>query len=409
MNLRQFKIIAKQTFGYKQRTLITFISIVSAVSLLMLAQGFIEWMIWATQEAYVWNEISHIQVQKKGYRDNFNQSPNQFLITRPPAEEIQKLDPEILAVIGELIGGALISYNDQIIAAQVIGTEIETHKIAWGKLGTAPLAHGNSAKPGEAVMGIDLMKMLDVKTHEQIILLSNTVNRSQNAIELPVGDYFQTSNQALDMTTLKIPLEKMQNLLKTDKVHQWAIYIRDTDHTDSVLEKINNYLKFNHPDYEAHHWIEVADFYSKTRDLFYTQLGTLVSLMTCIMFLGLLNIFAINILNRRKEIATAKAVGYNNKQIFVQFFTEGITWGLVGGISGLLIGLMLCQIVSYIGIPMPPAPGMSFGFTAHIHLTPQIIFKSFLVVFFTTVLANILPAIRAARTNVVYAFGTKLT
>jgi putative ABC transport system permease protein len=409
MNRKLFHYTVKQTFGYKQRTWITFISIVSAVSLLMLAQGFIEWMVFATQEAYAWNEISHIQVHKEGYKDNFTESPNAYLIDPPPIAEIKQLDPEIAHVSGDLFTGGLISYNDNIIAAQLIGTNIVEHSRVFQSIDTQGLVYSPKAGPADAVIGKELKNMLELKNNDMVILLANTVQRSQNAIELKVTDYFQTSNQALDMTTLKVPIDRLQSLMRTDKVHQWSIYLYDTDETKSVAKKLEDFLKARYPDYRITEWFRIADFYNKTRDLFDKQLGTLVTLMTCIMFLGLLNIFAINILNRRKEIATAKAVGYNNKQIFAQFFAEGVIWGFCGGISGVLIGYALCEVVSFIGIPMPPAPGMSHGFTAHIHLTQNIIFKSFIVVAATTILSNVLPAIRAATTNVIYAFGTKLT
>jgi len=56
-----------------------------------------------------------------------------------------------------------------------------------------------------------------------------------------------------------------------------------------------------------------------------------------------------------------------------------------------------------VGIPMPPAPGMAFGFNAKILLTPMLAGGGFLLIVATTVVASIYPAWRASRLVIVDA------
>jgi putative ABC transport system permease protein len=67
------------------------------------------------------------------------------------------------------------------------------------------------------------------------------------------------------------------------------------------------------------------------------------------------------------------------------------------------LGYVLARIISAIGIPMPPAPGMSRGFIAAIHVTPMIVWQALLLATSTTLIASIYPARRASRLVIVDA------
>ena len=57
------------------------------------------------------------------------------------------------------------------------------------------------------------------------------------------------------------------------------------------------------------------------------------------------------------------ALGVKKSDILRQFLAEGALIGAIGGLIGLTIGLVLAQIISAIGIPMSPPPGMARGYT----------------------------------------------
>ena len=85
------------------------------------------------------------------------------------------------------------------------------------------------------------------------------------------------------------------------------------------------------------------------------------------------------------------------------FVSEGFIIGLIGGILGTVIGYTLAIIISHVGIPMPPAPGMDDGFVASIRVTWQIALSGFLVAIVSAVLASLYPAWKASRLNIVDA------
>lgn len=77
--------------------------------------------------------------------------------------------------------------------------------------------------------------------------------------------------------------------------------------------------------------------------------------------------------------------------------------GIIGGFVGVLLGYGIAIALSLIGIPMPPPPGMEVGFTAEILITPPLIINAFALSMITTVMASLMPAIKASRLKIVDA------
>jgi putative ABC transport system permease protein len=65
--------------------------------------------------------------------------------------------------------------------------------------------------------------------------------------------------------------------------------------------------------------------------------------------------------------------------------------------------MLLAAAISYIGIPMPPPPGMERGYVGEILVTPRIVFDALLLAFTTTLAASVYPAWKASRMNIVDA------
>jgi putative ABC transport system permease protein len=85
------------------------------------------------------------------------------------------------------------------------------------------------------------------------------------------------------------------------------------------------------------------------------------------------------------------------------FLAEGVLIGVLGGLVGLFLGYVLAAIISFIGIPMPPAPGMARGYIGHILINPSLAGEALILALVTTLIASIMPAWKASRMNIVDA------
>jgi putative ABC transport system permease protein len=109
------------------------------------------------------------------------------------------------------------------------------------------------------------------------------------------------------------------------------------------------------------------------------------------------------IMERTAEIGTCMALGRTRGNILRNFICEGLAIGAIGGVAGVFIGWLLAELISWVGIPMPPPPGMSRGYTGAILFTWSIAIQALLVALGTTLIASAYPAWRASKVEIVDA------
>ena len=85
------------------------------------------------------------------------------------------------------------------------------------------------------------------------------------------------------------------------------------------------------------------------------------------------------------------------------FIIEGLLLGLIGGIAGVVIGFLLAKLISSVGIPMPPPPGMDVGFTGKIQTSWNLSMGALALAIITTLVGSIYPAWKASRMEIVDA------
>lgn len=114
--------------------------------------------------------------------------------------------------------------------------------------------------------------------------------------------------------------------------------------------------------------------------------------------IGIVNTMTTSVLERKKEIGIAKAIGAKNDQVFSQFFIESGLLGLVGGLVGVVFG----NLIAFVGVSaINSFIGGDIKFQLDIALIIFVLFGSFLI----GSVAGIFPAMNAARQNPVEALA----
>ena len=385
----------------RRRSLIAVLAIGFGVIAMMLATGYIEWIFWANREEVAVTQMGHVQIARPGFHAEGRSDPMRFLLpASSPAHGVLEQTPGLRSVSPRLTFNGLISHGESTIS--FVGEGVDpikdpsTHNLTI--LSGQPLDNDD---PKGIQMGIGLAANLGVKTGDTVVLLANTASGGINAVEVHVRGLSSTSMKAYDDTMLRVTLSTARDLLRTQGAHLWVVALRDTDMTDSAT----TFLRSQHPlnNYDIVPWSQLADFYNKTVDLFSRQMGVVKLIIAAIIVLSISNTMTMSVMERTVEIGTAMALGIRRRRILALFLMEGGLLGAIGGLFGVTLGYLLASAISAIGIPMPPAPGMSRGFIAGIIITPSIIFQALLLALSTTLLASIYPAWRASRLVIVDA------
>ena len=385
-----------------RRSLFGISAVAFGVVALLLAAGFIEWIFWATREGTIQNGLGHVQVMRTGYLADGHADPWRFLMPQSSAakETIEKF-AGVRLMAPRLAFNGIISHGDASVSFIGEGLDPEKEIVASRSLIVTSGETVSSAAPKGVMLGRGLADNLGVKVGDTVVLMSNTPTGGVNAVECTVRGLFTSGSKAYDDSALRLPLPLTQKLLRVSGVHRWILVLDDTQLTTSTTVALREQFRGSGLDFVP--WYDQADFYNKLVALLSNQLGAVRLIIAVIIVLSISNTMMMNVLERTAEIGTCLAIGRSTRQILRQFIFEGLSIGLIGGALGVTLSVALASLISYVGIPMPPPPGMSQGYSGEILLTVPMATNTFLLALATTLLASVYPAWKASRLEIVDA------
>ena len=396
--IQAFRNVVRQ----RRRALFALVTIVGGIVAFLLSGGFIQWIFKDMREATIHSQLGHVQIVRPGFFDKGMADPYAYLLPNSdPLYETLSHTEGVRTITPRLLFTGLVSHGESTISFSGEGVdpdkEIELSRALQMTEGQ-PLS---SADSKGIILGEGLAANLGVKTGDSIVLLSTTTRGSINAVECKVRGIFATITKAYDDAFLRVPLPIAQELSRAKGATSWVVLLDRTEHTDAFIETIRAQSKAT--DFEFVAWHELADFYKKTVILFTRQVGVVKSLIALIIILSITNTLSMAVIERTGEIGTIMALGVRRSGVLRLFIIEGVLLGLVGGLLGIFLGSLLATIISAIGIPMPPPPGMAHSYIGQIMITPGLIAEALSLALLTTLVASILPAWKASRMIIIDA------
>lgn len=389
-------------FRQLRRSMSAVFAIAFGIMALLLASGFIEWNLRYGRESTIHSELGHIRIFKPDYLQSGLSDPFRFLLDSDSDREkaIQQL-PHVELVTPRLSFSGLASHEESTIS--FIGEGVDpAREEHLSKSLTIVAGKGLSPEsPKGIIVGQGLAANLGIKPGDMLVLMANSETGSVNAAEVTVLGLFATITKAYDDAALRVPIALARQLLRVSGSHTYAILLDKTENTAATLAELK--MNFATKDFEFIPWYEMADFYNKTAELFSRQVNVVRLIIAVIIVLSISNTLMMNVMERTGEIGTVMAIGVRRSQVLFQFLAEGLILGVIGGILGLVLAFILSSLISAIGIPMPAPPGMSFGYTAEILITWPMSLEALLLAIVTTLIASVIPALKASRMEIVNA------
>ncbi len=388
----------------RRRSLVALGTLTVGVVAVLLAGGFIEWLLWAMREATIESRFGHIQVVRPGWLEAGPADPYRYLLPDTTAQERAiRSSPHVKALAPRLQFAGLVSHGDNTVSFLGEGVDAEAEKGISRQL---HVFQGENLAAGDrrgVILGTGLARNVGAGVGDSVVLLTTTASGSINAAEMVVRGLFFTSTKAFDDTVLRAPIDAARQLVGAPGAHAWVLLLEDTGLTLPVLSDLRQRFPRETADLEFVPWFELADFYNKTVRLFSRQIRIVELIIAVIMVLTISNVAAMNVLERTAEIGTLMAFGVRRAKILRLFVTEGVVLGTLGGVLGVILGWALAQMISAIGIPMPPPPGMDVAYDAGILVTVALAATGFVLAVASATFATLYPAWRASRLPIVDA------
>jgi putative ABC transport system permease protein len=401
--MKKYLVVAwKNVVRHRRRSIPAASSIAAGVAALMVAAGFIEWGLWYGRESTIHSGLGHIRLVLRDYETKGIADPFAYLLPEgTSALQAIESTPEVRSMAPKVTFSGLISKSETTISFIGEGVAPEKERLLSGGV---TITRGKPLDESDGrgiILGQGLAANLGANPGDTVVLLANTSSGGINAVEAQVRGIFATITKAYDDTALRVPITVARQLLKVSGSHSYALLLDDTSHTESVLASLRK--RFAGSVLEFISWRQLSDFYNKTAELFSRQVNVVRTIIGAIIVLSISNAMMMAVMERTSEIGTSMALGLRRSAILRLFLCEGFLLGSMGGVVGVAIGFALAELLSVIGIPMPPAPGMAFGYTAEVRATWPIALNALILSVATALIASLYPAWKASRMQIVDA------
>jgi len=399
------KLAFRNIFRHVRRTTITLAAMAFGAAAIILFGGFVHFMYRGVRENAIHSEVGHIQIYKRGFAERGHVEPFDYLITDVPRlTALLESMQHVTIVTPRLRLSGLISTGET--TTSFIGLGVNPQKEA-DLSSFVNIIDGNDLSQRQAngaILGRGLAAGIGARPGDSLTVLSTTRHGSINAAEILVRGIFESGSKEFDDRAMKVPLSTVESVLDTEGDVQSLVVVLDkTEHTALVHDRLRALFDQYQLDLELKTWEDLALRYHQVRNLFGNIFRVITVIVSAMAVLGIANTMTMAVFERTREIGTIMAIGTKRRGIVALFLTEGFLLGIIGGLLGLGFGIGLAKLISLYGIPMPPPPGSTRGFTAQILVIPGVAGLAFALSLLTAIVSSVYPAFRASRLHVVEA------
>lgn len=385
-----FKMIFRNIFRYKKRTLLTLITMIVGIYLAILGEGLNYGLENQITDIYIKTETSHYKIYGKDfYREKDDNDQLEY-----PIKDLK----EVENLLGNknyskrLIFNGNITNGKEELKAQFIGVEPQKENLIFER--DKYMVKGSFVTDENSlVLGVEMARLLKLGIGDEMTLITRTASQSINAYDLHITGIIKTGNTLMDSSCVFINLGFAKNFADTPSINDIAV--------ESFLssEEIENLKEF---DLDLIPWQEeIKDILRITsiRRKAFAIISTTILLMAGV---TIANTMLMAMLERQKEIGIMMANGMHNREILILFLGEGTLVGTLGSLAGFLLGWMTTSYYENNGIQIAVKSsdlGINIPFSDRLYLYFD--FERSLIILMIGILfsaaASVYPAVKSVK------------
>jgi lipoprotein-releasing system permease protein len=214
---------------------------------------------------------------------------------------------------------------------------------------------------------------------------------------LEVVDFFNSGITTIDKSRAYIHIRIMQKLYnKPNEVNELVVRVEDVDEAVRIARKIEN-----ETGYDAQSWQEAYSNFLQLFKIQKTITYLVVGAILLVSAFGIFNILMMTVLEKQRDIAILKAMGYSSRDITLIFLFQGVLIGVLGVVLGSLWAYLLQEYLASVEIDLEGllrAKGFILDRSPWYYLGGALFSLAF------SWFASVYPARRASRLNPVDIF-----
>ncbi len=396
------RLAGRNIFRNTRRTALTILLIACGLAALLFTDSFVKGMVETMINISTKTFLGHGQVHHMDYRQS--QDVDHYIKNTQVIYQVLNNSSDLQAYSPRTISGAMLSSSQNVTAARIYGVKAEQE--AQVSLLKSAMIDGIylSGKSNEVIVGYDLAELLEIKLGDRLVVTVSAAHGGELSQELfRLSGIFKFNDRQMDKHLAFINLEKSQQVLNINGVHEIALRFNDVKASDN--NQLALWQDIKQLELEALNWRELVPQLNGILKM--TGFSTLI--MSLIMFtlvvLGLINSMFMSIYERQQEFGVLLSLGTRPTQIFNQILTEGILIGLISAIFGLILGWGLSFWISIKGIDYGnlEMSGLTINEPIYSIIDGLAFMELALAIFVITTLSCIYPALHAAKLSPSFA------
>ncbi len=398
----RFKLAIRNISRHRLRSILSIGMISGAIISMIIFRGFSDYSLESLKHIAAENQFGHMQIALKKYWSPGKESRKDRMFNLKDLDTLKKSNSAIEKISGRLSFFGLVSNGDLSIGAKIIGVDtINEPKFNKGvKIFSGNFLSGRDAK--EVLIGVLLAKQMGVKSGDNITVLTNTIDGVMNAMDLTVSGIYSAGIDEIDSQVIYLPLTVAQNILDTQDIDVAVVRFKELELSEPNFPKISLDSKKINSEFKARTWRDLAVLFRQVDQFYGVQNKIVESILLALMFLGILNTVSMTVIERTGEIGTLRSMGESKNDIVKQFVLESFIISIIGIFIGIISSLIIIQLIHAAEI-MTEMPGASVPFHIKINFLFSAVLYSSLLAMLTTIIATMIPAMRASKLDIVEA------
>jgi putative ABC transport system permease protein len=299
--------------------------------------------------------VGHVQIQDRAYFDD----PSLRHVIAGASSVVRALTalPEVTAVAPRALAFALVSAGDRSYGAQIMGVNPD----AEAKLSSLPdmlIAGDYLAQPGDAVVGVEMVRNLGAILGDELVVLGATREGGVAALSVRIGGIVDTGLPDLDRALVQVRLGEFQDAFELhDEVNIVVARVVDFSGLRDVLPDLVAALSGHGSNLIVLPWQRLLPEIEQTIALKNVISEVMFGLIALLVSFSVFNTFIMLVFERTREFGMLLAIGMRPSAIIGLLQLEAAWLALLGAVIGLLSGTAVVVWLGHVGIPIGDMAG----------------------------------------------------
>jgi len=392
----------RNIWRHKRRSLVVISSIAIGIFAIVASKGFMNGMNEQMIDNTINSSLGHVAIHAKGFQNNMKLELN-----FAPSDRIEasvRGSKNFVSMTRRVKIQGMVRSSESSQGVLVVGIDPVTEKKVSRIYEYTSKEGGGSFLEDPADDSILLSKLLakklDLQIGDKMVLMIQDKNNEIVGVGLKVRGFFASPIDSFDKFVVFMGIKRLQEITGLgDNISEINIITNDKNTVYSYKKHLIG--KINDSNLEILTWMDMVPNLVSAIKLYDSMMFIFFMITFIVVIFSIANTMIMAIMERFHEIGVMKSIGTKPSMIFMMIVFEALNLGLVGLGAGVMLGILFIAITSFTGIDfsiyMESLKTWGTGSIIYPRLAFIDIAASIFIVFLTTVVAAIYPAVKAAR------------